>query len=271
MACTDADFAYLRSVVYEQSANALDASRDYLFESRLSRVVESGGFATLGHLVDALRQRPNPAIRQSIAEAMTVNETSFFRDRAPFELMRLDLLPALIAGRTHTRRLRFWSAACSTGQEAYSLAMLLLEYFPLLRDWQVEIVGTDLSMDVVARAQAGLYRRMEVNRGLPARFLLKYAERVGDEWRMRPEVRRLCRFYRRNLTGGPAWMEKFDGVLLRNVMLYFPPETRRQVLMNVHRILAPDGFLILGSSEQPGMPEHFQLAMEHNTCYYRPL
>lgn len=271
MACTNADFAYLRAVVYEQSANVLEASRDYLFEPRLSRLIEEGGFATLSHLVNVLRERPDPAMKRSIAEAMTVNETSFFRDRVPFDLMRLDLLPALIAARARSRRLRLWSAACSTGQEACSLAMMLLEYFPRLRDWQIEIVGTDISAAVVARARAGLYRRMEVNRGLPARFLLKYAERDGDEWRMRPEVRRLCRFYRRNLADGPLLMGTFDGVLLRNVMLYFASEARRRLLMNVHRILAPDGFLILGSSEQPCLPKHFRAVTARTACCYKPL
>ena len=269
MACTDADFAYLRSVVFEHSFNTLDASRDYLFESRLHPLLRATGLGTLECLVAALRRQPDPAIQRSIAEAMTINETSFFRDRVPFEMMRFDLLPSLIERRASSRRLRLWSAACSTGQEAYSLAMLLREYFPQLYEWRVEIVGTDISAEVIARARAGRYWRLEVNRGLPARYLLKYMRRVGDEWEIVPELRRVCRFQQRNICNGPMLMEKYDGILLRNVMLYFSMETRRQLLMNLHRVLAPDGFLVLGSSEQPDLPGHFQPVLARNSCYYQ--
>jgi chemotaxis protein methyltransferase CheR len=271
MACTDADFAYLRSIVFEHSSNALDASRDYLFEPRLQHLLRVTGFGTLDCLVAALRQQPDSAIQRSIAEAMTVNETSFFRDRVPFELIQHHLLPALIKQRAFSRRLRLWSAACSTGQEAYSLAMMLAEHFPQLLDWDVEIVGTDISREVIARARQGRYRRLEVNRGLPVRYLLKYMRRVGEEWEIIPELKRICRFQQRNLCNGPILMEKYDGILLRNVMLYFSMETRHQLLLNLHRILAPNGFLILGSSEQPGLPGHFQPVTACNSCYYLPI
>lgn len=271
MPCTEADFAFLRSIVVERSANILDASRDYLFEPRLRYLLSATGIDSLDRLVALLRRQPNPGIEQSIAEAMTVNETGFFRDRTPFELMRLELLPALIRQRGSTRRLRLWSAACSTGQEAYSMAMLLAEHFPQLRDWQVEILGTDISFDVIARAQAGRYGRLEVNRGLPAPYLLKYMQRVGDEWQVIPALRRICRFQQRNLCNGSLLLEPYDGILLRNVLLYFSAETRRDLLMNMHRILAPDGFLILGSSEQPDSSSHFQPVLAHNTCYYKPV
>jgi chemotaxis protein methyltransferase CheR len=271
MACTDADFAFLRSVVLEQSSNTLDASRDYLFESRLRSLLQTAGFETVDRLVASLRRQPDLAIKRSIAEAMTVNETSFFRDRASFELMREELLPSLLRSRASSRRLRLWSAACSTGQEAYSLAMMLCEHFPQLPEWKVDIVGTDISADVIARAEAGRYGRLEVNRGLPARCLLKYMQRVDDEWQIIPAVKRICRFYQRNLCNQPMLGEQNDGILLRNVMLYFPLETRRELLQNVHRILAPDGFLILGSSEQPELPAHFQTVVANNTCYYKPI
>jgi chemotaxis protein methyltransferase CheR len=271
MACTEADFAFLRSVVVEYSSNTLDASRDYLFETRLQRLLRDSGFNTLECLVATLRQKPDPAIQRSIAEAMTVNETSFFRDHTPFELMRLDLLPALIRKRASSRRLRLWSAACSTGQEAYSLAMMLYEHFPQLRDWGVEIIGTDICAEVIARAQTGRYRRLEVKRGLPTGFLLKYMRRTGDEWEVVPELKRICRFYQRNICNGPMLIEKFDGILLRNVMLYFSMETRHQLLLSLHRILTPDGFLILGSSEQPGRHGYFQPVVTRNSCYYEPI
>ncbi|MFZ0661932.1 MAG: CheR family methyltransferase, partial [Acidobacteriaceae bacterium] len=182
MACTDDDFAYLRSIVLEQSSNLLDPARDYLFGSRLRALLKAKDFSSLDAMVAALRRGPERALRRLIAEAMAVNETSFFRDRAPFELMRRELLPALLRQREDCRRLRLWSAACSTGQEAYSLAMMLREDFPELRDWKTEILATDLSSEAIARARAGRYQRLEVNRGLPARSLVKFMRRVGEEW-----------------------------------------------------------------------------------------
>lgn len=271
MACTEAEFAYLRFIVFEHSSIALDVSRDYLFESRLHPILQSTGHETISSLVEALRQQPDFAIQRSIAEAMTVNETSFFRDRLPFELMRLELLPALIRERAQSRRLRLWSAACSTGQEAYSLAMMLCDQFPELRDWALEITGTDISAYVIARAQAGRYQRLEVNRGLPARLLLKYTKRVNDEWEIIPELKRICRFQQRNLCAWTPTLEKYDGILLRNVMLYFTADTRRQLLLNIHRALSPDGFLILGSSEQPEIPDYFVPVQAQKTFYYKPV
>lgn len=258
-------------MVLEQSSNLLDPARDYLFESRLRGLVEARSFGSLERLVAALRHRPEHGLRRAVAEAMTVNETSFFRDWVPFELIRRELLPALIRRREDGRGLRLWSAACSTGQEAYSLAMMLTEEFAQLEDWDVEILGTDFSLEAIARARAGRYRRLEVNRGLPARALVKYFRRVGEEWEVVPQVRRLCRFCQRNLCNEPMLLGKYDGILLRNVMLYFPMEMRRQLLLNVHRILAPDGFLILGVTELAELPEHFEPVVALDTCYYKPL
>jgi chemotaxis protein methyltransferase CheR len=271
MACTDADFAYLRSVVYEQTANALDASRDHLFESRLQRILRSTGLRTLDNLVAALRRQPDPAIRQSIAEAMTVSETSFFRDRLPFDVLRQYLIPDLIWHRASTRRLRFWSAACSTGQEAYSLAMLLRESFPHLQNWHLQIVGTDISAEVVNRAQTGRYNRLEVNHGLPARYLLKYFRRTAEDWEIVRDLRQMCRFQQRNLCNGPMLLEKYDGILLRNAMPYLAAEARQRVLLNIHRLLAPDGFLIFGADEQPDLAGLFRPVKVRGTCYYIPV
>ncbi len=272
MACTGADFAFLRSVVFERSSNELDPSRDYLFDSRLKPIQRSFGFGSLAELVQALRRQPSDSpLKRAIAEAMTVNETSFFRDFRVFSLIQQELLPALIEKRQIVRRLRLWSAACSTGQEAYSLAIIIREHFPQLSQWQVEIAGTDISAEVARRAQEGCYQRIEINRGLPARYLVKYMQRIGDEWQVSPEVKRLCRFSQRNLCEWPAQREIYDGILLRNVMLYFPMPVRERLLLNLHRVLAPDGFLILGSSEQPYMLDHFRPVLSQNACFYRPL
>jgi chemotaxis protein methyltransferase CheR len=202
---------------------------------------------------------------------MTINETSFFRDPATFDLLREQLLPALIASRRDTRTLRFWSAASSSGQEAYSIAMLLREHFPLLAGWKIDILGTDLSAEMVERAAAGRYQRIEINRGLPARFLVKYLVRSGDEWEIAPDIKRLCRFQQRNLCQPAMMPEPCDVIFLRNVMIYFPQETRRQVLLTMYRSLVPDGVLLLGLSEQPRMDTHWQTMLTPKTVWYKPI
>ena len=271
MAMTSADFEFLRNLVLRSSGNRIDPSRDYLFVSRLNRLLRSRGDAALEDLVADLRRQPESPLRHSVAEAMTINETSFFRDNSPFELMRIALLPALIERRRSSRTLRLWSAASSTGQEAYSLAMLLREHFPELASWKIEILGTDISSEMVDRARAGRYQRIEINRGLPARFLLKYLLHVDDEWEVSPDLRALCRFEQRNLCSLPFLFQAFDIILLRNVLLYFSAETRRHVLLQMHRALAPDGYLLLGSSEQPGMQRHWLPVLAESSCYYKPL
>ena len=164
---TSADYGYLRQLVFTHSHNVLDPSRDYLFDTRLTTVLRNQGMSRLDELVSQLRVRKNPTLEQAIAEAMTINETGFFRDNRPFELLRTELLPKLIEARGQSRRLRFWSGACSTGQEAYSLAMLIREHFSSLIAWDLRIEGTDICAEVVERAQKGRYYRIEINRGLP--------------------------------------------------------------------------------------------------------
>lgn len=271
MRATEVDFAYLRNIVFDHSANVLDPSRDYLFEARLHRLLCSHGIGSLDRLVSTLKMQPDAPLHRAVAEAMTVNETSFFRDHRSFDLLREDLLPKLIEKRRALRRLRLWSAACSSGQEAYSLAMMISENFPLLTDWQIDIFGTDLKAEMVERAQAALYQRIEINRGLPARYLLKYFRQEDDQWRVAASLRAMCRFQQRNLCAERVLFERYDGILLRNVMLYFSDETRRRLLTQLHSSIAPDGFLILGSSEQALMPELWQPVLDHKSCYYRPV
>ena len=266
---SDAEFAYLRTVVLEESGNLLDPSREYLFESRLRGVLHDTGLKTIHRLVSVLREQKEAALRRQVAEAMTVNETSFFRDASTFELLENELLPELIRRKGSIGRLRLWSAACSSGQEAYSLAMLVHERFPRIAAWEIEIFGTDLSREMIRRARAGRYRKTELRRGLPAPYRAKYMRPCGDEWEIVPEIRKMCRFHERNLCNGSLPLEKYDGILLRNVMLYFPDEVRRRLLLEVHRMLPPDGFLLLGASEQPGLPEHFQAELKGNACYYK--
>jgi chemotaxis protein methyltransferase CheR len=267
------EYGYLRQLVFDVSQNVLDASRDYLFDTRLTKILRNQGVTRLDELVRKLRAQRNPALEREVAEAMTINETSFFRDLRPFDLLRQELLPKIIEARRFQRTLRLWSAACATGQEAYSLAMMLLEHFPMLAGWKFSIEGTDISKEVVERAQAGLYHRIEINRGLPARFVVRYFDHVGEDWIAKPEVRKLCHFRQANLCGPSLPFnratDRFDVIFLRNVMLYFDQPTRRTLLAGIHRILAPDGILFLGSSEQPADLSLWTPVLAGGTCYYR--
>jgi len=268
------DYGYLRQLVFGLSQNVLDPSRDYLFESRLTKILRNQGMARLDELVQHLKFKKDKNLELSIAEAMTINETSFFRDSRPFELLRADLLPELIEARRNTRALRVWSAACSTGQEAYSIAMLLREHFPLLSAWNLRIEGTDICAEVVERAQAGSYHRIEINRGLPARFVVRYFDHAHEMWTIKPEIRKLCNFRHANLCASPFPFsradDRFDVIFLRNVMLYFSQETRKTLLAAIHRVLAPDGILFLGSTEQPADPSIWPPILAGGTCYFRP-
>ena len=272
--CSSADYGYLRQLVFGLSQNVLDPSRDYLFDTRLSKVLRNQGMTHLEELVQHLKLRKNPVLERSIAEAMTINETSFFRDSRPFELLRTELLPQLIEARRSARGLRFWSAACSTGQEGYSIGMMLLEHFPLLAGWNMRIEGTDICAEVVERAQAGCYHRIEMNRGLPARSLVRYFDHQGEDWVVKPEVKKMTNFRQASLSGAQLPFNRasdcFDVIFLRNVMLYFSQETRKILLAGIHRVLAPDGILFLGSSEQPADPSIWTAVLAGGTCYFRP-
>jgi len=268
------DYAYLRQIVYDQSQNVLDPSRDYLFDTRLAKLLRARGLTHLEELVQLLRLKKDFTLERQVAEAMTINETSFFRDGRPFELLRTELLPPIIESRRPARTLRFWSGACSTGQEGYSIAMLLLEHFPQLAGWNIRIEGTDISSEVVARCQAGSYHRIEMNRGLPARNIPRFFDHHGEDWVVKPELKALTNFRQANLCSDqppfPPGTQRFDVIFLRNVMLYFSQETRKKLLTYIHRMLAPDGILFLGSSEQPADPSIWTPHLSGGTCYFRP-
>jgi len=263
------DFALLRRIVHARSHNVLDPSRDYVFEARLTGLIRGAGMSSLAELAAHLRRGQDAELECAVADAMTINETSFFRDGRPFDVLRKEILPELIEARRGTRCLRMWSAACSTGQEAYSLAMLVREHFPTLANWQVRIDGTDFSRAVLSRAKAGRYRRCEISRGLPARLLARYFDEDGEEWIIKPEIRALCRFQWADLVSSPLPVHgPFDVILLRNVMLYFSPEARATVMGQTHRLLARDGALFLGSSEQPVDTSRWTPVFSGGTSYF---
>lgn len=270
-ALAQADYAYLREVIFQYSRNVLEPAHDHLFQTRLRALLQRHGLTCLCELVHLLRTSSDPQLGRDVAEAMTINETSFFRDCRSFDVLRTEVLPNLIAARRATRRLRLWSAASSTGQEAYSLAILLRDSFPQLSGWDIRIEGTDISAEVVRRARLGQYQRIEMNRGLPARFLVRYFDRSGEEWTVKREIARVCNFRHANLCAPLPFQERFDLVLLRNVMLYFSLDTRRALLSAIGRQMAPDGFLLLGAAEQPPDRSSWATVFSGGSTYYRPI
>jgi len=272
MACSDSDYEYLRGVVMEQSANLIDPSRNALFDTRLTPIARLSGATSLKDFVDMLKAGRPAHLHRAVAEAMTINETSFFRDMTAFEMLREVILPQLIEQRMQKRQLRIWSAASSTGQEAYSLAMSIAEYFPNIAHWDVKIIGTDISRHVVEYAQKGRYRRLEVNRGLPARMLLKYMVREGEEWEVVPWVRSMCEFRHANLCAPVPQLPVFDLVMLRNVLLYFCQQDRSAVFKELHSKMVPSGYLVLGNAEQAEDSTNlFEVEFGANAYFYRPV
>jgi chemotaxis protein methyltransferase CheR len=250
MAISPPDFAYISELARRRAAIVLEPGKEYLVESRLSGVAKVEGHAGLGELVARLKSTPESApLHAKVIDALTTNETFFFRDHHPFEALRNTILPKLVRDRAASRKLNIWCAACSTGQEPYSVAMLLREHFPVLASWNVKITATDLSPRVLGQAREGLYSQMEVNRGLPALYLIKHFRQEGGGWRLNEDIRKLVDFQELNLI--QPWVNHpvFDIVFLRNVMIYFDIPTKRTILKNIRRHLARDGYLFLGAAE----------------------
>ena len=225
---TAENFRFLCQTVYLESGIVLDDSKNYLIEARLIPVAKDEGAASLDGLCNLVRALGGRRIRDKIVEAMTTNETLFFRDLAPFEALENVLIPELLEKQKGKRLLRFWSAACSSGQEPYSLAMMWLEMGNLARE--LEILGTDLSEEILAKAKAGKYMQLEVNRGLPAKYLVKHFARQNMEWEISSSIRDMVRWKKFNLKDYPSVLGTFDIVLCRNVLIYFDVETKRQIL-----------------------------------------
>jgi len=240
------DFAFVSQLLRQRSAIDLQPGKEYLVESRLAPLARSVGERDVAGVVARLRQG-DVAVTDLVVDALTTNETSWFRDGHPFEAVMRHLLPELV--RDGARMITIWSAACSSGQEAYSLAMLLLDWLPAHPGVRVQIIGTDISPTMVERARAGRYSQLEVNRGLPAQYLVRHFEQAGRDWLLKPQVRALARFERGNLAQPPVGPPACDIVLLRNVLIYFDVEAKRTVLANVRRVLRPGGFLLLGGAE----------------------
>ena len=249
MALSTTDFQFLSKLVRQRSAIVLEPDQSYLLEARLAPLASTEGFGSIETMVAQLRQESFNGLHRKVVEAMTTNETSFFRDLHPFEALRTLVLPEVIKRRQAERRLTIWCAACSSGQEPYTIAMTILEHLPQLAGWDVRILATDLSRDMVAKSRAGRYSQTEVNRGLPASLLVKYFDKKGVEWVVRPDVQRFCEFREMNLIEPWGAVPPMDVVFLRNVLIYFDVETKRSILANARRALQPWGYLFLGGAE----------------------
>lgn len=270
-AFTDAEFTYISDMVRSRSAIVLEPGKEYLVEARLAPLVRELGLESIGALVARLRQPAAGPLAERVTEAMTTNETSFFRDVAPFQALRTDILPPLVKARAAARRLRIWCAASSSGQEPYSIAMTITDAFPELRGWDLEIIATDLSKEMVERARSGVYKALEVNRGLPAPMLIKFFTKVGVDYELKPEIRSMVQFSELNLIGPWPAFPTFDIVFLRNVLIYFDVDTKRAIIGRVKRLLAPDGYLFLGAAETTmNIDDGFErLPLERAGCYRR--
>jgi chemotaxis protein methyltransferase CheR len=243
------DFDALRRFLLHASGLCLDADKGYLAESRLAPIIQREGLANLGELMRRIERGTAQDLALEVVDAMMTNETFFFRDRAPFDNFRKFILPELIEARRNIRRIRIWCCACSSGQEPYSLAMILDEEVQKLAGWHVDILATDLSRSVLATAREGLYSQFEVQRGLPITQLLRYFRQEGDRWRVNEHLRSRVRFEELNLLSQLHDIGRFDVIFCRNVLIYFDVPTKKKILDRLARVLAPDGFFLMGAAE----------------------
>ena len=254
------DFDMICRLLRQRSGLVLSPDKAYLMESRLLPVARKWKLAGFEDLVKSLRSKPDEALIRDVVEAMTTNESFFFRDIKPFDQFKELVLPAMLKNRTGQRRLRIWSAACSSGQEPYSLAMILSEMAAQLAGWTIEIVATDLSSEILGRAKEGVYSQFEVQRGLPVTLLVKYFVQSGDRWQISPKIRSMVDYREFNLLTDPTVLGRFDVVYCRNVLIYFDQDTKAKVLDRIANLMPEDGFLFLGGAETVlGLTERFKL------------
>jgi chemotaxis protein methyltransferase CheR len=246
---TESDFAFLRGLIKSRSGLDLGPEKRYLAESRLGPLSRASGLRTLDELIQRLRVGRDEALARAVIDAMATHETLFFRDKAPFETLRTTILPTLAGSRPPGRPLRIWSAAASTGQEAYSVAMVVKDMADVLAGRPVEILATDLSSEAIERARTGIYTQFEIQRGLPIRSLLLHFTQCDGGWEILPELRRAVDFRVVNLLDDIAALGSFDLILCRNLLIYLDAPTKKKLLAKLSRALAPDGFLALGAAE----------------------
>ena len=265
---TPLDYDFLRKCLKERSGLVLSADKQYLVESRLLPVARKAGLANLGELVATLKTPHEHTLMTTVVEAMTTNETFFFRDKTPFEHFRQTIMPALLAARRGTRSIRIWCAATSTGQEPYSLAMCLKEFEREIAGWRIELLATDLSGEVLEKARQGLYTQFEVQRGLPIQLLITHFTQIGELWQIAPNIRAMVRYRQLNLLADFSSLGLFDLIFCRNVLIYFDQDTKTDVLNRLARVTANDGYLILGAAKTVvGLTERFKPVADKRGLY----
>lgn len=240
---------YIREMVRERSAIVLESDKEYLVQSRLEPVAKEAGLSSIDELVGKLRVTHYGGLHKRVVEAMTTNETSFFRDVNPFEALKTAVIPELMTKRASQKKLNIWCGAASSGQEPYTIVMLLREHFPQLSSWTVHFLATDISTEMLDRCRQGRYSQLEVNRGLPAHLLVKYFHKKGMGWQINEELRKAVDFREMNLAGNWLPLAKMDVVFLRNVLIYFDVDTKKKILGKIRQILSSDGYLFLGGAE----------------------
>jgi chemotaxis protein methyltransferase CheR len=245
---TPVDYEFLRKLLKERSGLDLSADKQYLVESRLIPLARKVGLPGITELVQKMKSGAD-ALTAEVVEAMTTNETFFFRDKVPFDHLRETMLPSLLKARAARRTLRIWCAASSTGQEPYSIAMCLKELGSALAGWRVEIIGTDLSQAVLEKSRAGIFSQFEVQRGLPIQMLVKYFTQIGELWQLNPELRSMVQYRQLNLLHDFSQLGKFDVIFCRNVLIYFDQDTKARIFDRLSKVIEPDGFMVLGAAE----------------------
>lgn len=265
------DFEYLRQLVQQQSGVVLESYKDYLAALHLGQIAADAGFASIAAFVEHLKCTSFNRLHFQAIEALVIKETSFFRDRAPFEALKSSVLPTLIQSRSAQQTLNIWCAACSTGQEPYSIAMLIQEAFPELSTWTIRLIATDFSEQVLDRAQRGQYTDLEMSRGLPTELRDRYFYKIGQSWQIKTEIRQRVEFRQLNLIHSWGALPKMDIIFLRNVLIYFDIDTKRSILNQIKHYLQADGYLFLGSGETTFHLDSRFEAIQSKTSFYHRL
>ena len=263
------DFEYICKLVRERSAIVLEPGKEYLVESRIMPLVHREKLGSMEELIQKLRRESSNCLHDKVVEAMTTNETSFFRDIHPFETLKQEILPNLLKNRENIKELNIWCGASSSGQEPYTLIMLLMSSFPQLSSWKINFIASDISNEMLKRCRDGLYSQLEINRGLPAALLVKYFERTGTEWRVKEELRKMINFQFTNLSKNWPTMPQMDIIFMRNVLIYFNVETKKAILAKIRNLLKPDGNLFLGAAETTlNLDDKFErMNFKNSGCY----
>ncbi len=243
------DFEFIAQLLYQRSGLVITQEKAYLLESRLNPVARKWDLDGFEALIAAMRTKKDEQMMVDVTEAMTTNESFFFRDNRPFDLFKENVLPHLLEARKAQKRIRIWSAACSSGQEPYTIAMILKEEAARMAGWTVEIVATDISTEILNKAKEGLYSQFEVQRGLPITLLMKYFTQDGDKWRISEDIKKMVQYRAFNLLESPLTLGTFDVIFCRNVLIYFDQETKGKVLDGMSKVMPADGFLYLGGAE----------------------